>query len=441
MQYRLSQRNTSAPRLGRRTRAGRWLVAMLILLAAVSCNWLTGVDAPDLVDPSALENATGASARYSGAIGDFARGYADQVAETGLISDEFQDVGGNAYSSDRRVIPPTNNYPFSRLSGARISALRAISTLERFAAAPPQRIGELYALVGYIEVMLAENMCSPVPLATLADGTPAAAPSYDRGALLDDALAMFDSATAYRGANDTVANLASVGRARGLLVRGDFDGAANAVAGVPLTFEYSIPYSASTAGQANSLYDRIVVERYVTVADREGGNGLAYISGGDSRVGADSIGLSRSRLPLYNFVDDVGLGAPIVLASGVEAALIRAEAALNAGDAPAWSEILNSLRESAASPPLPLLSEDSTTAASTEERVSTLFHERAFWLFATGHRQGDMLRLIRRYGRAPEGTFPSGEYAPSPGVRYGPDIVFTPAGEEANSAYTGCTES
>ena len=31
--------------------------------------------------------------------------------------------------------------------------------------------------------------------------------------------------------------------------------------------------------------------------------------------------------------------------------------------------------------------------------MDLLFSERAFWMFATGHRLGDMRRLIRQYGR------------------------------------------
>lgn len=439
MRQLLSRHSASTRSRTSRQHTGRRLLEAACLLAALGCNGLTKVDAPDLVDPAALDNPAGAGARYAGAISEFASAYADQAAETGLISDEFQDVGGNAYSSDRRVILPTNNYPFASLSGARISALRAIETLKRFAPAPRERIGELYALVGFIEVMFAENLCSPVPLATVSDGTPVDAPPYDGEGLLDEALTMFDSAAANAGSGDNVASLALVGRARALLLRGDPGGAAAAVAGIPLEFEYRIPYSANVVGQTNTLYDHIVVERYVTVSDREGINGLAYITGTDSRIGVDSIGLSRSGFPLYNFARNSGLGAPIVLASGVEAMLISAEAALLEGDAAASAEILNTLRQTAISPPLPPLPADSTTTAGAQLQVNTLFHERAYWLFGTGHRHGDMLRLIRQYGRLPEETFPTGEYAPSPGVDYGPGIVFTPAGEEPNTAYHGCT--
>ncbi len=407
--------------------------------ASSGCRQLTGIDAPDLVAPSSLDNATGAAARYAGAIGDFAAAYTEQVLETGLLTDEFQDVGDNAYSSDRRVISSVNNYPFADLSRARISGLRAITTLRRFAPSPPQRIGELYALAGFIEVMLGENVCAPIPLATLVDGLPAAAPPLGRDALIDDALSLFDSAAEYSGGTDTVSNLARLGRARALLLRGDVQAAAGAALGVPEEFKYSIPYSASIAEQGNNVYTRTAILRSMSVSDGEGLNGLPFVSGTDSRIGADSLGLSRSNHPLFNFAKDGGLGAPVVLASGVEAALTRAEAALSSGKIDEWAGILNALRLTAISPAVAPLPDDSTVDASPELQVDVLFHERAFWLFGTGHRQGDLLRLIRQYGRLPESTFPTGDYEPTPGVTYGTSTLFVPSGEEQNLDYHGCT--
>jgi hypothetical protein len=53
--------------------------------------------------------------------------------------------------------------------------------------------------------------------------------------------------------------------------------------------------------------------------------------------------------------------------------------------------------------------------------VDQLFSERAFWLFATGHRLGDMRRLIRQYGRDPETVFPTGDWFKG-GLTYGTDV-------------------
>ena len=43
-------------------------------------------------------------------------------------------------------------------------------------------------------------------------------------------------------------------------------------------------------------------------------------------------------------------------------------------------------------------------------REDLMFRERAFWMFATGHRVGDLRRLSRQYGRDPETVWPTGPY-------------------------------
>jgi hypothetical protein len=395
------------------------------------------VEAPDLVDPAALDNPLGAAARYAGAIGEFAAGYVSQVRESGLISDEFQSVSNNPSTSDRRLILPLNVYPYTGLNGARIAAFRAIATLRKFAPDPQERIGEMYALIGFIEVMFAENLCSPIPLADVSGGVPTDAPSYDRDQLLAQALAMFDSAAAHAGASDTIANLSRVGRVRALLQRGDLDAAATAAEDVPLSFTYLVPYSASITEQWNEVFNSIS-GGFISVSNREGVNGLPFVDGSDSRIGSYTLGSSVSGHPVYNFARNQGLGSPIVLASGVEAALASSEAALASGDTTTWAAILKSLRASAAPSPVPPIASDSTMEGSADLRLDALFHERAFWLFGTGHRQGDMLRLMRQYGRAAEATFPTGEYSPASGLDYGPDVVFSPSGEDVNTSYGGC---
>jgi hypothetical protein len=75
----------------------------------------------------------------------------------------------------------------------------------------------------------------------------------------------------------------------------------------------------------------------------------------------------------------------------------------------------------------------------TPARVDLLFRERAFWLYLTGHRQGDLRRLIRQYNRDPEDVYPSGLY-PVLGNFYGTDVVAPVPSTEtlSNPQYTGC---
>jgi len=73
--------------------------------------------------------------------------------------------------------------------------------------------------------------------------------------------------------------------------------------------------------------------------------------------------------------------------------------------------------------------------AAIDARVDLLFRERAFWLFITGHRQGDLRRLIRQYGRLPNSVYPTGSYGN--GLEYGSTVVLT-VPEQSNPLYEGC---
>ncbi len=182
----------------------------------------------------------------------------------------------------------------------------------------------------------------------------------------------------------------------------------------------------------------------MAVSNREGLNGLPFVSASDPRVPIDSSnGLGQDGVtPLYVFVPFGDLSAPITVASGIEARLIEAESALRAGDVAGWAARLNALRADAAetgTSGLPPLTADSTTLAPPQMRIDVMFRERAFWLFATGHRQGDLRRLIRQYGRRADQVFPTGLYKNN-GTQYGGDITFPVTGENVNSTAPECLD-
>ena len=67
-----------------------------------------------------------------------------------------------------------------------------------------------------------------------------------------------------------------------------------------------------------------------------------------------------------------------------------------------------------------------------------LFHERAFWMYLTGHRLGDLRRLIRQYGFTAQQVFPIG--VDVNGDPYGPDVNFSISEDEDNNPnFHGCT--
>jgi hypothetical protein len=74
-----------------------------------------------------------------------------------------------------------------------------------------------------------------------------------------------------------------------------------------------------------------------------------------------------------------------------------------------------------------------------DDFVDLHFKERAYWLWQTGHRLGDLRRLIRDYGRDPETVFPSASYHKGGG--YGTDVNFpVPIDEENNPNFEECLD-
>jgi hypothetical protein len=289
--------------------------------------------------------------------------------------------------------------------------------------------------------MLAELFCSGIPLSTLDyDGDYTLTRGYSTDEVLQHAKALFDTALTLSADSARLLNLARVGKGRALLDLGEFAAAAEAVAEVPDDYQYTVLYSSGTngvlsfAGKPNSS---VMPPWFFTVADREGGNGLDYRSSGDPRTASAPVGVNDYGVTLYHPTKYATDGSgPIVLADGVEARLIEAEAALQAGDVESWLAKINHLRETAISPALP----DTTDPGDAEGRVDLMFRERAFWLFLTGHRQGDLRRLIRQYGRDADQVYPTGSYAAGASGFYGNDItVPVPAAERvANPKFTGC---
>lgn len=81
------------------------------------------------------------------------------------------------------------------------------------------------------------------------------------------------------------------------------------------------------------------------------------------------------------------------------------------------------------------LTDPGTVAA----RVDLLFRERAFAMFGTSHRVGDLRHLTRQYNRPAETVWPTGAYHKDNLTR-GPDTnIVVPLSEKNNPNFTGCT--
>jgi hypothetical protein len=228
---------------------------------------------------------------------------------------------------------------------------------------------------------------------------------------------------------------------------------------VPLTFRFQITHSLNV--NSNQIWTLNVSNRRYTMVDREGGVGLNYVSANDPRVPRRLGGATvfDSALPTTDPITGlpmlvrVGIWdrtGPVTAASGIEAELIRAEADLQAGNNTSWLNRINALRTNTSlyptvpsslgsayvrGPNLTALAMPATQAA----REDVMFRERAFWMFSTGHRLGDMRRLVRQYLRAPNTVYPTGAYFK--GGQYGDALQLpVPFEERNNPNFTECLD-
>jgi len=330
---------------------------------------------------------------------------------------------------------------YFNLHKARVALEGAASALQQYADTAKGKIGEMLALSGFTYVYFAENYCSAVPFsARQPDGSIAYGTPQSTTQILDLAISRFDS-TLGMTADPSIVRLASVGKGRALLDKGDFAGANAAVVGVT-TGAYQTAHSTSTNRQWNGVFvfnnqAPLGTARF-GVSNSEGTNGLNFRTAGDPRVTTALRGKGFDNTSdLYVLLKYTSATSPVVVAGSVEARLIRAEVALNGGASSAGIDSLNALRADTANNgrfTLTALTDPGTAAG----RQDLLFRERAFWLFATGHRLGDLRRLARApYSRAVNTIFPIGPYPK--GTVYGNNTELpVPFDERNNPNFTGC---
>ncbi len=430
------------PRLSGISALSARLVLSVCVATAAGCSSLTSVDAPDVIQSGDADSPAGANALRIGALTTFYTWLGswfsasvpteNMVNYAGLLSDEL--VSGDPPTANtstldaRRLSDPASGLSqYVGLHQARVAALKAITALQRYAPLPPSHIGELFALDGLSRVWFAEFFCSGVPLSTNLQGAPVYGPSLSTQQMLESALPVFDSAAAY--STDSIASLALVGKGRALVDLGRFAEAATAVGPVPDAFTFGAEYSAAV--QPNGIARAFSGLRF-GVGDTEGGSGLNFVTANDPRIPTALVGKGQDNVTDIYADTRIAANTPIPIASGVEARLIEAEAALQAADSPGWLAALNHARSIQGLPPV-------TDPGTDGARVDLTFRERAFALFLSGHRLGDLRRLVRQYGRPESAVFPTGIYKDA--VPRGTDVNFPiPLSENNNPNFRGCLD-
>jgi hypothetical protein len=445
------------PRISSLRYGAGWV--LFLALATAGCGALD-TENPNIVDAANLDTPAGAAVKRLGAIsqftlakdGDYNPAFIPgtqisndnsdgQILLSGVLSDELVNPGfiPTRTEIDLRQAQPTNvsvSDLYRSLHRARAATEDAAASLQAFSADPATDTGipETLALAGFTYVLFAETFCSGVPVSHTVNGVIEYGDQLTTAQMLDTAVVRFQAALAQPSIvpGDPIHSLASVGLGRALLDLGDFAGAGLAVQTVLPDFVYNTEHAASPSALENTVNLAWAGGNF-GVDDREGGEGLDFVSAEDLRVTGDSgTGTDGSTLTWIPSKYPT-LDAPIPTADYLEAQLIIAESDLQAGNFSGTLDILNALREGAGLA-------DTTAPGTPDGQVDLLFRERAFWLFATGHRLGDLRRLIRQYGRPADTVFPSGLYFKG-GLTYGDGVNLPlPTAETNNPKVSQCLD-
>jgi starch-binding outer membrane protein, SusD/RagB family len=427
-----------------------------VMLAACSPTEILEVTDPDIINPSDVTTPAGADAIRIGALARFSgatTGGESFVLLGGLFSDEFNnaDTFIDRQQIDQRITNLDNAFTLTAIRAthrARLSAQQAIPLLQQYKPTGPTRdIAEMFFVIAFTENMAAEHMCNGLTFSHVElDGSEVygspitTAAAYERAlAHADSGLAVITGATA---ADNRIRYALQVTKGRILLNLDRAADAAAAVAGVPTSFQYLINHTLTADG--NQWWVLNNSARRYSVSTGEGGNGLDYATANDPRlpvclgtVAGCTAGTQRNRddntpIPLYVQKKWPDQTSDVAMSSGVEARLIEAEAQLDAGNAAGALTILNALRAATGTGSGGVTGLSPLTDAGTAAgRVDQLFRERAYWMFGTGHRTGDLRRLIRQYGRTESQVFPTGAWHKQ--GNYGTDVNFAVPNAERNN--------
>jgi len=368
----------------------------------------------------------------------------------GLLADEWRsgDTFVQRNNQDQRIFEPANTFnqgAYRNINRVRVQATITIDALRRLVPSPQSNVGLMFTTIAYVEALIAEHYCNGTPLSEPDPVTPGAiiyGEPLTNDSVFGLAIAHADSALANRaGSADSndVEWFASIVKARAQVARGQYAASAAtiAAAGIPDNFKFLVTHSLNV--NDNQIWGLNNNARRYTLVNREGVVGLDFVAG-DPRLPTRTGGSGTSGR-IFDTSNPIpvirqgiyGRTSGVPIASGIEARVIEAEERLQAADFTAWLSIINALRTNASLYPprlLPAETEPSPPAyvpaagtvlpalaqpANDSLRIYTHFRERALWLFSTGHRLGDMRRLVRPlaqggYGWVADGVFPTGPY-------------------------------
>jgi len=457
-------------------------VGVAALLVACSTDQILDVNDIDVAKPEVLTGASSLPSLLAGAVGLLGSAYdgantdVNQISLSGMISDEF--INTETFPTRIEIDIRRQNYATNgSLSGLFYETQRARASADKAADAyvtyDNTNVGHAEALnvSALTLILMAENYCGSIPLSReTSPGVFEYGPSLTTREILDKAIQKADSAMLI-ATTGTQNRLARVVKARAQL---DLDQPAAAsttiggTAGVPTSFQYIYQHSQTTGRQNNGTWSLVQNSGRYGVGQLEGTNGLPFRAEGDTSATTGTI--KDPRVANIKRPSNGGFGFDgatvawwqlkypkrdtlVIVADGVEARLIEAEAQLRANNYAGMLATLTALNNDATvralrgytrAIPAPV----DLSAGTLTQQQNQLFKERAYWLFLTSHRLGDLRRLSRSatavapdisgYGRGIETVFPTGAYHKA--GTYGTDVSSPiPQAEDNNPNFTRAT--
>ncbi|HSQ32848.1 MAG TPA: hypothetical protein VLN49_23490 [Gemmatimonadaceae bacterium] len=454
-----------------RARAQASAVAIVVgsvLLAA--CNpkeELLSPQQPGVISPSSVTSAAAADALYVGALSRWKSSMNGGGNNTealwnwqALFTDELQssDTFSQRNDADQRNLQNNDGVLtpiYNASQQARGRARDAIVALLAYDTSPSgkQHVGEMYLMMGYIEMEISQSFCNGIPFGETEGGIPQYTTPVTDAEGFKLAMARIDTALTYltAPADSTLKWAALLVKARAQVDLGDFAGAATTVAPIPTKFQYNFDYSQTTFDNEwwimGPSVKRYTVGDSVNVAGRIL-NAIPFAQLNDPRVAANNTGTkAEDNTTTFVEVKNWGRDDPIPPLSGIDARLIEAEAKLQANDIAGMMTILNALRTSAqviGAFKVPAMPAIATTPATKDAATDLFFREKALWQFERGYRMDDLRRLVRQYGRTQDKVFPTGPFTRNgtPSGEFGTQVAFpVPDAEKSNPNFTGCIDT
>ena len=388
--------------------------AMLTLGCSNVKDDLLAAEDPDIIPPSALTTPEAADALRIGALARLRNmtagsGQGDSPwMFTGLLTDEWKsgDTFSQRNETDQRTVQENNanlNPVYRDVHRARTASREALDLLIKYKPTPASNLGQMYFVMAFAEMQLAEWFCNGQPLGDASTGTPEYGPPLTNQAIFTLALAHLDSALSFTTATDAatvaVKNSILVAKGRVLVDLARYADAATAVASVPTSFTLNGTFSLT--GGNNQIWALSTSAKRWVVGDSfdTAGiikNAIPFSSARDPRVpnvgtptGTSAAGKSFDGST--NFISQSLFGRvdPTPIVNGIDARLIEAEAKIAANDFAGMTAILNALRAAPqnlgvlTTPVItPALAAPATKAAALDQ----FFREKAFWTYSRGQR-------------------------------------------------------